>query len=370
MNSDLPSVVPRSFPEGTVPLIALEGSAFDCGAQYVQIVRQKYPGFRDYLNPLADWNHLPKETEKLFEKHAPFLLDIVRGMLHADIPDAKVPPASGNPAAGTVEGAAGGQAAGEVAGEVGGGCTSFSVAPSLTLDGRPISGQTKDTVAQSAQLYIVLRMRIRSGPAILVLAYPGELLGYGLWSTGMTLFRNALYSSAGGESGLTMVQWGLLALSMSSIDEAAELAIRHGIKDAGNCLLSDPAGQSVSVEFNKGGVSLIPAEDGLSVHANHPLGKKTAPFLSIPHPAIRENSFYRQRRLRELLQAQRPRLTAQSALMALSDHSQYPAGICRHLFEDRPGWCTTAAVIAEPKKGLLHVTRGQPCSNWPITHTL
>jgi isopenicillin-N N-acyltransferase like protein len=348
MNHDAPAIVPRPFPEGTVPLIAVEGTAFDCGAQYTEIVRKNYPGYRDYLNQLAEWQNLPREIESLFDRHSPFILDVVGGMKHADVPSPSKSGSSPPPC----------------------GCTSFSIAPSLTLDGGPISGQTKDTIAASAERYIVLRMKICGGPTLLILAYPGEMLGYGLWSTGMTLFRNALYSSAGGEMGLTMVQWGLLALSMNSIDPAVELALKCGIQGSGNCLLSDPAGRSASVEFNAGGVSLVPAENGISIHANHAVGEKTVPFLHIPHPGLRGNSFYRQRRLRELLQAEQGRLTAQKAMTALSDHAVYPGGICRHAFEDRPGWCTTAAIVAEPAKGKLHVTRGQPCSNWPQTYTL
>ena len=64
------------------------------------------------------------------------------------------------------------------------------------------------------------------------------------------------------------------------------------------------------------------------------------------------------------------RLTAQQALACLADHTHYPQSICRHWVEGRPGMITNASVVAEPGKGLLHVVRGQPCSNWPTTYTL
>jgi isopenicillin-N N-acyltransferase-like protein len=251
-----------------------------------------------------------------------------------------------------------------------GGCTSFGVATELTLDGHPISGQTKDTAVGSAAQYIVLRMRITGAPTILVLAYPGEVLGYGLWSNGMSIFRNSLHSSDGGAKGLRMEEWGLLALGCGSAASAAELALRTGMCGAGNCLISDAEGVSLSVEFNAGGVSVVPAKQGIATHANHPEGQATAPFEHYPDALERENSRFRMHGLWRMLDSERGRLTPQRALLLLADHSRYPRGICRHEIGGSPESCTTAAVIAEPTRGRLHVTRGNPCSNWPITYTV
>jgi hypothetical protein len=56
-------------------------------------------------------------------------------------------------------------------------------------------------------------------------------------------------------------------------------------------------------------------------------------------------------------------------MMCFADHSHYPLGICRHIDGVDIG-CTTAAVVVEPTRGLLHVTRSNPCANWPVTYTL
>lgn len=337
-------IVPRATPEGTIPLIAVEGSAYDCGREYAEIVMRRYPGYRRYLDAVAEWESLTPELKRLFEDRAPHVPDVFRGILDV----------AGPPEATPTEPTATG-------------CTSFGVSGSLTLDGQPISGQTKDTAPASAELYIVLRLRIEDAPTILVLAYPGEVLGYGMWSTGMSVFRNSLHSSAGAEEGLTMVQWGLLALAADSVREAGELAKERGIAGTGNVLLSDRHGESLSVEFNAGGVSIVPARNGIATHANHPEGEKTAPFEHYPDDIERENSRYRASTVRELLEADRGRLTTQKAMMCLADHSRYPRGICRHTPE---GLCTTAAVVVEPTKGKLHVTRGPACSNWPMTYTV
>jgi isopenicillin-N N-acyltransferase-like protein len=251
------------------------------------------------------------------------------------------------------------------------GCTSFGVSGTVTLDGQPIAGQTKDVGTDAAALYVVLRMRIAGGPTILVLAYPGEVLGLGLWSTGMSLFRNSLYSTGPSARGLAMVEWCLLALAGSSVHDAVEIAQRHGIAGEGSHTITDSSGAACSVEYNAGGVGVLWAEDGIATHGNHPEAPATREHEDLTWEAgERENSRYRMHGLWRLLDIERGRLTAQRAMMALADHTYYPMGICRHWIEGQPNAETVAAAVAEPTLGRLHVVRGQPCSNWPVTYTV
>ncbi|MCK5794441.1 MAG: hypothetical protein KAH12_07030, partial [Anaerolineales bacterium] len=250
------------------------------------------------------------------------------------------------------------------------GCTSFAVHGTLTRDGMPISGQTKDNPIEYSDRYIVLRMRIASGPTILVLTYPGELLGYGLWSTGISLFRNDLKSTAGAATGMTLQHWGLLALACDSVGEAADLACIHGIVGAGNVLLCDIHGDSLNVEFNVGGVSIVPAKNGIATHANHPVGEKTQPFEHY-EPLIEKASYrFRATRLRPLFEAKRGQLTSTNIMTSLADHEGYPRSICRHMIGECTDEGTTAAIIAEPSLGCLHVRKGHPCCSRTTTYTL
>ena len=342
-----PEVVPRRIPEGTVPLISVEGTARECGREYVEIVRERYPGYRRYLDSIHAWRDLRPAVRTLFEERAPHVLELFAGMIEADEATGGTPAPAGEQ-----------------------GCTSFGVSGKVTLDGQPVSGQTKDTGWGSAEQYIVLRMRIQDAPSILTLAYPGEVLGYGLWSTGMSIFRNSLHAKPADNDGLQLPQLALLTLAGSSAQDAAELAKTHGLTGTGNAMISDPSGESLSLEWNAGGVSALPARDGIAVHANHPEGSETTPFEKYPDEAERENSRFRASRLRELLAEQAGRLTPQLALRALSDHAHYPLGICRHTIGGSAKLCTTAAVVVEPTRGRLHVVRGPACSNWPVTYTI
>ncbi len=346
-DDNMPREFPRAVPEGAVPLLSVQGSAYDCGRQYAELVAELYPGHRRYLDALDDQLHMAPDVAKLFSDLAPHLEDVYRGMRDAA-----------------------GPSQGQSDDEAPAGCTSFGVSGQVTLDGAPISGQSKDTSAAKAMQYIVLRMRIAAAPTILTLAYPGEVLGYGMWTTGTSLFRNSLYSTAAAETGLPMSQWGVLALAGESVGQAAELATRFGIRGSGNCLISDSAGRSVSVEFNAGGVSLLPARDGVCTHANHAEGENTSPFARDRGEPLNSNSLYRMHGFYDLLAAERGRITPQRALMCLADHTQYPRGLCRHIIGDNRDRGTSAVIIAEPTRGKVHVVRGNPCCNWPVTYTV
>lgn len=343
---ELDQALPRAVPEGTVPFLAVEGSAYECGRNYAETVMREHPGYRRYLDSAYKWKTLPAEVAHLFDKRAPYIPNLFQGIIET----------AGPPQAAMKK-------------PEKGACTSFGVCGSVTLDGGPISGQTKDTPYTSAYQYIVLRVRIKSAPTILVLAYPGEVLGYGMWSTGMSIFRNSLYSRGDAHQGLSLEQWGLLTLAGQSVHEGVELARKYGISGSGCALISDKHGESLSVEFNEGGVEIVPARNRIATHANHPVGERTKPYEHYTDEADKANSSHRMHRLWELLDWERGRLTPQKSLMSLADHAQYPRSICRHMGDDRNSG-TSGAVIAEPTRGRLHVVRGNPCSNWPVMYTV
>jgi len=347
--SDNPTVViPRRVSEGAVPLISIAGDAVDCGRQYAGIVMERYPGYRRFLDRLDSFLALDGPSREVIEDKAPHMFDVIRGMREVAGPAEKPPESYPNA----------------------GGCTSFAVHGGLTLDGGPITGQTKDTHWRSAELYIVLRMRIAGAPTIFILCYPGELTGYGMWSTGMAKWGNSLHSMEGGKSGLTPAALAMAGLACETVGEVEELALRHGIRGSGNGLFCDKTGDSVSIEFNVGGVGIVRARDGICVHANHPEAPETAPHEHYPDDAEKENSRFRKQKLWDQLNAERGRLTAQKAMMALADHSRYPMGLCRHVVGGDRDRITSGAVVAEPMKGRLTVTRGQPCCAWPVTYEM
>lgn len=329
-------------------MLDVEGTAFDAGVMVGH-------AWRDALHQQAAARpaDLPpfwqaKPLRKLVERFAPHLPDLFQGMAKgAELPEDRV---------GT-----------RVLPDVAGGCTSFAVQPRAALDALPLSGQTKDTPASRIMRFVVLRLKLSNAPSVLTLTYPGWLFGHGFVEGGCSIFRNSLY--AGAETGgLPYTVWGLLALHCKRVADVVELARRHGVDTASHTTVADEEGGALGIEIGRGGIGVCRPKAGIYVHANAVRsGQRLQQHENCGRSFSRENSLHRETRLRELLERDAGRLTAQLAYMAMCDHQNFPKSLCRH---ESTNAMTTAAVVAEPTRGLLHVSRGSPCQNWPVTYRL
>ena len=216
-----------------MPLVAFEGDAYDCGRAYGELVQERYPGYNTYLARAPGWRTLGPTARRLFEKRAPDVPEVFRGLEDSLHGNRRL-------RAGARQGGPRG-APRPTRGPAGGGCTSFGVAGSVTLTGTRSRGRrrTSATARRSASSCCGCGS---AAPTLLILAYPGEVWGLGLWSTGMSLYRTSLYSSGDGSGGLTAEQWGLLALAGASVHEAVELGERYGIAGQGSHLITDGTG--------------------------------------------------------------------------------------------------------------------------------
>jgi isopenicillin-N N-acyltransferase-like protein len=162
--------------------------------------------------------------------------------------------------------------------------------------------------------------------------------------------------------------WGLLAQHCGSVDDVMQLTRDYGCTRSFHCTVADEHGGIVGIEYGKGGPAFLKPRRGIYVHANAVVRhRRMQRYESAPALFPREDSLHREARLRARLEADRGRLTAPLAFAALQDHDGYPRSVCRH---QGPRAQTTAAVVVEPARGLLHVCRGQPCRNLPVTYTL
>jgi isopenicillin-N N-acyltransferase-like protein len=247
-------------------------------------------------------------------------------------------------------------------------CTSFGCHGAVTLDGRPVLGQTKDTAAISQDLYVVTATYQQDRPDLLQMPYAGELGVFGLSSSGMSAFGNSLYVRGRGRGTIPWSLFRRLTLEARSIDEVSALIGRHGIATPGSLTIGDGTGRVVAVENTDNGHAIVEAQDGILVHANHIDSPGMTAGEDYPEPE-RSASHRRQARLRELLEVEKRRLTAPLAMRCLMDHTNYPRSICRHA-SCAGDIQTTAALVVEPAAGLLHVVRGQPCRGWTATYSL
>jgi len=250
-----------------------------------------------------------------------------------------------------------------------GACTSFGCSGAVTLDGHPILGQTKDTPTISKDLYVVAAMYQQGRPDLLQMPYAGEFGVFGLSSSGMSVFGNALYVRSGRPSGeLPLSLFRRLVLEADSVDEVIALVEGRGIIGVGSLTVGDRTGRVVAIENTDHGHAVVEAVDGVLAHANHINDPALVEFEEYDEPE-RSTSVHRQRRLAKQLEAERGRLTAPLAMRCLMDHDGYPDSICRHGTPGRD-FQTTAAVVVEPTFGRLYAIRGLPCQGWPVTYML
>jgi isopenicillin-N N-acyltransferase like protein len=349
-----------------LPKFTLQGSPYEIGKQYGELARVQIllhlatqKSIMVNLRPdQPDWwqaevkKHLP-----VYEEMAPHFVEEMHGLAHGadlDFDDVLLLNirdelfVGGRPA--THEG-----------------CTSFGCSGSVTLDGAPILGQTKDPLGISRDLFVVISMRQQGRPDLLQMPYAGEFGVFGVSSTGMACFGNSIYVRG---RGLGRIPWSLfrrLVLESASVEDVIALVRKHGITAPGSLTVGDGSGRTIAVENTDLGPAIVEAKDGMLVHTNH-IDSHLSSGEIYDEP-FRTGSRRRQQRLIELLEGERGRLTAPTAMRFLGDHSNYPLSICRHLVDGSTA-ITTAALVVEPKRLLLHAIRGLPCRGWPATYTL
>lgn len=339
----------RSIPQLGMPLVECEGTARECGEQ---LGNSWKPALR--LEAAQAEGGQPwwksRRFAALVEEYTPHLPDVFRGMARgADID----------------ENTLGSLAPKE---DLNAGCTSFALAPEATLEETPISGQTKDPSVARAREMLVLRMKMSDAPSMLTVTYAGSswLFGHGFVKGGTAIFRNNLYIDPS-SGGLPYAIWGLLALHCATVGEVMELTDHHGVGEAFHVVVADGRGGILGIEGGCGGIAYLQPEQGIYVHGNAVLSDGRLRETEKDGLFTRADSVHRGKRLMERLRVDRGRLTSQLAYGALCDHDGYPVSICRHQSTQAH---TGAAIIAEPTRGLLHVTRGAPCQNWPRTYSL
>lgn len=330
-----------------VPQNSVEGTAHECGRQLGYVWQDALVRGAAQVDSDSKPYWSDKRYRKLVDRYAPHLPDVYRGMAKTS---------------GLSEDRVGSRAV-----DLDGGCTSWAIAPDATLDGEPISGQTKDTPTQRLHQFQVLRFKCSDAPSALTLTYAGWLFGHGFVEGGCSIFRNSLYGGSCGK-GLTYGIYGLLALHCKTVDDAVELAQRHGVAHGFHATIADSHGGIVGMEATSKGISILKPKRGIYVHANAIVNARRAAAVEVEDKQFRRaDSVKRVERLTERLSTDRGRLTPQLAMYTMSDHGGYPTSVCRHQSDSA---FTTAAVVVEPTRGLLHCTRGQPCRNWAKTYAL
>ena len=238
------------------------------------------------------------------------------------------------------------------------GCTGAVILPGRSRDGRLIHGQNWDWRAECAETAIVLRVRRDDGPDFVTFVEAGGLARNGFNAAGIAITANYLrsdrdYSQAGVPLALIrrkVLEQEHLALAIRAVAATPKSC-------ANNMMLSHAGGVAIDLECAPDESFPLWPTDGLLVHANH--FASTAALAKLRDTGIPDSpdSYYRDLRVREALEAAGDELTPDDLKRALFDDFGTPYSVCR---PPRPGShddlsATVAMVVMEPAAGWMEV---------------
>jgi isopenicillin-N N-acyltransferase-like protein len=238
------------------------------------------------------------------------------------------------------------------------GCTGAVILPGRSRDGRLVHGQNWDWRAECAETAIVLRVRRDDGPDFVTFVEAGGLARNGFNAAGIAITANYLrcdrdYAQAGVPLALIrrkVLEQEHLALAIRAVAATPKSC-------ANNMMLSHAGGVAIDLECAPDESFPLWPTDGLLVHANH--FASTAALAKLRDTGIADSpdSYYRDLRVREALEAAGKSLTPDDLKRALFDKFGTPYSVCR---PPRPGShddlsATVAMVVMEPGAGWMDV---------------
>jgi len=238
------------------------------------------------------------------------------------------------------------------------GCTGAAILPERSATGAMIHGQNWDWRAECAETAIVLRVRRDDGPDFLTFVEAGGLARSGLNAAGVAITANYLECDRDFRQPgvpLSLIRRKVLeqehfALAMRAVATTAKAC-------SNNMMLSTAMGFAIDFECAPDEAFPIYPSDGLIVHANHwqsPVALSKLKETGIPNVP---ESFYRDWRVRKLLDEGGAKLGPDDLKAALFDSFGTPYSVCR---PPRPGSggnlsATVSMVIMEPAQGTMEV---------------
>ena len=287
----------------------------------------------------------------MFEHYCPHLLEEMRGLAEG--------------AGVTLEEAMSCSIRGELSNVPGDGCTAYAVGRSGTASGEVIAGQNADLGPEMMPLAYLLHLQPQNKPQVLIWTYGGMLGYHGMNSAGVAQFSNALGGGPRSQFGMPEYVYERLMLECTGTGQVIDLLRKLPIASNENFVICDREGNIADVEATTAGLEILRDKGaGYLAHTNHFLCQRhsTADNLKASLP----DSAARQERIHTLLKSRYGSIAIDDIKRFLSDHSGYPASICRH----GGGMQTVVSMIAEPAARRMHIAFGNPCQNLYATYSM
>jgi isopenicillin-N N-acyltransferase-like protein len=245
-------------------------------------------------------------------------------------------------------------------------CSAFCVLPEANADVHTLIGQNWDWLLHCYDTVVVLEVQREDGPDFVTVVEAGLLAKTGFNSSGIGLVTNTLVSDADAGKPAVPYHVALRAiLDCETLSDALAALQRSPRSSSANYLVAHRDGIAVSVEAAPGDFSrlhlLFPTQGAL-LHTNHFL----SPDFSLKDVSLwlMPDSPFRLERVRASLAAARPRPSIRDFQQMLTDHANYPSGVCAHPdTRDHPQerGATVASVLMDLDTRCMWLADGLPC---------
>lgn len=240
-------------------------------------------------------------------------------------------------------------------------CTTLSLVPPATADGRVIAAQNWDFSALLRDSVVIVHVRQENKPNFVMVAEAGMIGGIGMNDRGIAVLLNALRATA-------PCQGIPLRARMRAMLEAEHLSDAyvkgsHAPVSVANLIATHKDGVAIGFEMDSEIVEPMIPEDGVLLHTNHYIGQKMYLKHDVNHMG---SSYIRLQRVRALVKECHGKITVEDVMRMLRDHAGYPQSICDHEDMKDPlvkRDATNFAVIMDLTGNCMYLAPGNPCEN-------
>ena len=250
-------------------------------------------------------------------------------------------------------------------------CTTVVALPEATRDANILVGKNWDWRNQTVESVVVLRIRQKDKPALVMIVEAGMVGRDGFNEHGVMVCGNLLVSNHDrGKTGVPIPILRRRILHSRYYYEAIDSLVRAPRGASGNYVIAHRDGVAIDFETTPDNVYVVYPERGLLTHANH--------FQSVVAQTTGAakyytgDTLYRDFRARQLLEHRIGKITIDDIKRVLRDDFGAPRAICRvpHEYPGHEPTMTIASLIFDLKHDVMHVAAGQPTDSEYLPVTL
>lgn len=242
-------------------------------------------------------------------------------------------------------------------------CTSYAIGPEYTIDGKMYSGQNADLAGDFESISNIITFAVNEKPEVMMLVPAGQISYLGMNNEGMSANCNFL-SCQGWKKGYPRYLLSRLLLEQRSFEEACmKLMTLTERASSRNILLADYKGNIADFETTSEDYAKIDARE-MFVHSNHFISSCMQRYECGDSLEL-VDSEWRQKRLTDLIQANKGKIDAEMIKSFLKDEERDSEtgkfSICTHASEYTSNYHTFASIVNNLTDRIMEVAKGNPC---------